>query len=191
MVVSSDKLLGLWHSFVQTNDEEAFTAIVNHLYDDLYNYAKGKVKTAPHIDAQEIVQDALIKLYKGRYEIEKNVKGYFFSVINTVSMDKLRKHHPTEELTDIHHSIKIAEAPDESIEDKLEKADQLAKLCLSDEQYDFYDSYCKAIKAAAEGEKTAYERLSEKYELTLPQVRKKKQTVTQKLIRHKEKSPII
>ncbi len=190
MALSSDKLLGWWHSFLETDDEEAFTAIVNHLYDDLYNYAKGKVKTAPHIDAQEIVQDALIKLYQRKYKIEKNVKGYFLSVISTVSMDKLRRHNPTEELTDIHHSIKIAEAPDESTADKLAKADQLAKLCLSDEQYDFYYSYCEAIKAAAEGRKTAYERLSEKYELTLQQVRKKKQTVTQKLIRYKEKSPI-
>lgn len=191
MGLSSDKLLDLWHSFVQTNDAEIFTVIVNDLHDDLYNYAKGKVKTAPHIDAQEIVQDALIKIYQGKYEIKKNVKGYFFSVINTISMDKLRRHKSTEELTALHHAIKTTEKPAATAEDKLKKADQLAKTCLSDEQYDFYGSYCKAVIAASVGGKTAYERLSEKHELTLPQVRKKKQTVTQKLIRCKQKSPTI
>ncbi len=175
--LSEKGLLEQWNLFVETNDSAAFNTIASQLHDDLLNYAIGKVSSIPQIDAQDIVQEVFIKLCKGKYKIEKSVKGYLLFMVNTKCMDELRKHK-------VPQSVPSFEEPAGLAEDKLREIDEQAKKCLSKDQYDFFYNYCNAYIAAIEdGGETAYERLVEIYGFTLEHARRKKQTVTQKLIR--------
>lgn len=82
-----DKLLVLQ---LRNNDVEAFDALFTKYYEKLFRFAFSLLKNKE--DAQEIVQEAFLRIWKKREEIDstKSFKSFLFSISYNLVVDQLR-----------------------------------------------------------------------------------------------------
>lgn len=73
---------------IQEGNEDAFRLLFDQYYEKLLIIAKNYVSSDP--DAEEIIQDVFLKVWKKRKSINKNIGGYLFKVTKNLCLDHLR-----------------------------------------------------------------------------------------------------
>lgn len=70
-------------------DDKAFETLYELYYNRLLHVAKGYVGNLE--EAEEIVQDTFLKIWKKRKKIDSNINGYLYKVTRNSCLDFLRK----------------------------------------------------------------------------------------------------
>ncbi|WP_394750171.1 RNA polymerase sigma-70 factor [Spongiimicrobium salis] len=70
-------------------DDKAFEALYELYYNRLLHVAKGYVSNLE--EAEEIVQDTFLKVWKKRKKIDANINGYLYTTVRNSCLDFLRK----------------------------------------------------------------------------------------------------
>ncbi len=73
---------------IQEGNEEAFRILFEQYFETLFIIAKNYVTNDS--DAEEIIQDVFLKVWKKRKSINKNIGGYLFKVTKNLCLDHLR-----------------------------------------------------------------------------------------------------
>ncbi|NER13874.1 RNA polymerase sigma-70 factor [Leptobacterium flavescens] len=76
-------------SLINDGDSKAFETLYKLYYNRLLHLAKSYVGNSE--DAEEIVQDALLKVWKKKKKITTNINGYLYKITRNSCLDHLRK----------------------------------------------------------------------------------------------------
>lgn len=113
---------------LKSGDESAYKFLFNHYYSDLLYYVTALTNNSDK--AADIVQDAIIKIWKQRATIQINtsIKNYLFSAVYHQFIDAYRKEKSQSNLLDQLKSEAILERLDLHENDQKQRLHQIKKL---------------------------------------------------------------
>lgn len=84
-----NKLLGR----LKSDDERAFQKVYRQYHPQLYSFAYKYVRC--RVRAEDVVQDAFMKLWDHRQNIQSNIKGFLFTAARNRAVNKIRNRKRT------------------------------------------------------------------------------------------------
>jgi len=93
--MNTEEQFQYWSEKISSGDKSAFTELFNNTYNMFVNFSYRYVKSKS--TATDIVQDAFIKLWDKRAELdsEKSLKSFLFTIVRNLSLNYIRDSHLT------------------------------------------------------------------------------------------------